>query len=81
MWCKDRMITIMRDYKHHTCTTGMPSIQDPDLELYYVYKDHISIHNRWEQAPQVKNCPFVAPSLLYSALSLKKPLYSLKSSS
>jgi hypothetical protein len=35
----------MRDYKRHTCTRGIPSIQDPDLELYYIYNDHISIHN------------------------------------
>jgi hypothetical protein len=39
------MITIMRDYKRHTCTRDIPSILDPDLELYYVYNDHISIHN------------------------------------
>jgi hypothetical protein len=39
------MITIKRDYKHHTCTRDIPSILDPDLELYYVYNDHITIHN------------------------------------
>jgi hypothetical protein len=39
------MITIKKDYKRHTCTRDIPSIQDPDLELYYVYNDHISIHN------------------------------------
>jgi hypothetical protein len=44
MWCKDRMIRIKKDYKHHTCTRGIPSIQYPDLELYYVYNDHINIH-------------------------------------
>jgi hypothetical protein len=35
----------MRDYKRHTCTRDIPSIQDPDLELYYVYNDLIRIHN------------------------------------
>jgi hypothetical protein len=42
------MITIKRDYKRHTCTEDIPSILDPDLELYYVYNDHISIHNTIE---------------------------------
>jgi hypothetical protein len=42
---KDRMITIKKDYKCHTCTEDIPSILYPDLELYYVYNDHISIHN------------------------------------
>jgi hypothetical protein len=45
MGSSDRMITIKKDYKCHTCTEGISSIQDPDLELYYVYNDHISIHN------------------------------------
>jgi hypothetical protein len=43
--CNDRTITIKRDYKRHTCIEDIPSILDPDLELYYVYNDHISIHN------------------------------------
>jgi hypothetical protein len=40
------MITIMRDYKRHTCTRDIPSILYPDYELYYIYNGHISIHNR-----------------------------------
>jgi hypothetical protein len=39
------MITIKRDYKCHTCTRDIPSILYPDLEPYYIYNDHISIHN------------------------------------
>jgi hypothetical protein len=48
MCSNDRMITIKRDYKCHTCTRDIPSILYPDLRLYYVYNDHISIHNTFK---------------------------------
>jgi hypothetical protein len=53
----------MRDYKRHTCTRGIPSIQDPYLELYYVYNDHISIHNsRPLDPPMFANALSALPS-------------------
>jgi hypothetical protein len=39
-----QVLLMKKDYKCHTCTKGIPSIQDSDLELYYLCNGHISIH-------------------------------------